>query len=756
MMTTIMTSTLAETDWLMFIGRLHPLVVHMPIGMLAALVIVEMMTVFKKPEKITATRRFLVWATALSAITAAVAGWFLAGEGGYAEDLLFWHRWIGIAFAVVLFIGAVIALTPRWASVLVRFVVLSLALGLMTVAGHMGGTMTHGETYLTRYAPPFIANLIGPGEAADAPAPVESNEAGSDAQIVLAMLEARCYECHGASKQKGRLRLDTPDGIATVTVAGDPSKSEMFRRISLPQGDFDIMPPEGEPIGDAEVLAVMRWIRDGAETMPTPPPTVPAPNADTSLTSETSEPSTPAPSESEIIESARTDFGAFVTELPGDELVVDLSLGSEPLDVAKFAELAPIAPRVVDLSLAGRTITGELGEITFERLERLRLERSNADDAFVNAMLDRTPRLRKLNLHSTPVTDGVLGAIEASPALERVVLFETGVTGAAIESLRARRPELVIEKGEALADAFTVSGGPRLILAADYSTNRIALMREVALGAPTTVWEFEIDNIHDLHILPNGNILFQTSWTQLVEVNPETNETVWSYDASTMNRENEGERVEVHAFERRPDGSTMIAESGPSRIIEVDHDGKLLSATPLTVDNPDPHHDTRLVRTTPEGNYLVAHEFDGVVREYDRVGNVIWAYDVPTSWTDPITGAQHEGEGNALFSAVRLDTGNTLIGTGNGHGVIEVNPEGEIVWSVAQNEIEGVTLTWVTTVQRLSNGNTVIGNCHAGEGQPQIIEVTPEKELVWKFYDFKRFGNALSNSFVTEDTHGGP
>ena len=67
----------------------------------------------------------------------------------------------------------------------------------------------------------------------------------------------------GASKQKGRLRLDTPDGIATVTVAGDPSKSEMFRRISLPQGDFDIMPPEGEPIGETVFEApVERLLRE--------------------------------------------------------------------------------------------------------------------------------------------------------------------------------------------------------------------------------------------------------------------------------------------------------------------------------------------------------------------------------------------------------------------------------------------------------------------------------------------------------------
>ncbi len=268
----IMLHTLAETDWIIFIGRLHPIFVHLPIGMIAAVVIVEAMTLVTKPKKVSTTRKVLLWATAASATASVVAGWFLADEGGYPEDLLFWHRWLGIAFASVLLLGALIALTPRWSSVVVRSFVLLFALVLMTVAGHMGGTMTHGETYLTRYAPPLIANLLGPAGEAEESLPLDMVEQVGDAQIVMAMLEARCVECHGASKQKGRLRLDTPEGIGTVVTAGDPSASELFRRISLPADDFDIMPPEGGAIADDEVLAVMRWIRDGAEMTPTPTP----------------------------------------------------------------------------------------------------------------------------------------------------------------------------------------------------------------------------------------------------------------------------------------------------------------------------------------------------------------------------------------------------------------------------------------------------------------------------------------------------
>ena len=105
----------------------------------------------------------------------------------------------------------------------------------------------------------------------------------------------------------------------------------------------------------------------------------------------------------------------------------------------------------------------------------------------------------------------------------------------------------------------------RRVLAADYSTKRIAIVN----GRGEVEWEHPIENIHDLHQLPNGNVLFQTSMTRLLEVEPKTNKVVWEYDSGKMNG-NAGKRVEVHSFQRLPDGSTMIAESGVSRIIEVD------------------------------------------------------------------------------------------------------------------------------------------------------------------------------------------
>jgi hypothetical protein len=146
----------------------------------------------------------------------------------------------------------------------------------------------------------------------------------------------------------------------------------------------------------------------------------------------------------------------------------------------------------------------------------------------------------------------------------------------------------------------------------------------------------------------------------------------------------------------------------------------------------------------------VAHENDAAVREYDPEGKVVWEYAVPLFGKERKDGHGPEAFGNQVFSALRLPGGNTLIATGNGHSILEVTPGKEIVWSVHQNDLPGITLAWVTTLQALPNGNLIFGNCHAGPGNPQIIEITRDKKVVWSFKDFQNFGDALSNSRVLD------
>jgi hypothetical protein len=278
------------------------------------------------------------------------------------------------------------------------------------------------------------------------------------------------------------------------------------------------------------------------------------------------------------------------------------------------------------------------------------------------------------------------------------------------------------------------------VLGAD--RGRVSLLNEDG----SVAWQHPVKGTpHDLAMLPNGHVLVITGPATVVEVAPD-HSVVWQYTARA--KPPYAGPVEVHAFQRLEDGLTMIAETGNRRIVEVDREGRVVHEVPLTVEHPHPHRDTRLARKLPNGHYLVCHEGDGVVREYDPAGKVVWSYALELAGRPRTPG--HDGHGTEVYSALRTPEGNTLIGAGNGNRVIEVDPSGRVVWSVEQDELPGIRLQWVTTVKRLPNGHILIGNCHAGPENPQLIEVTRDKKVVWTLKDFKTFGNDLASATVLD------
>ena len=268
----------------------------------------------------------------------------------------------------------------------------------------------------------------------------------------------------------------------------------------------------------------------------------------------------------------------------------------------------------------------------------------------------------------------------------------------------------------------------RLVLVgASYGKNILAICDNKG----DTIWTYDTagpkrghTGHHDVHLLPNGNILFHDTWTTLKEITL-AKKVVWEYDSANSNG-NKGKRVDVHAFARLANGNTVIVESGVGRIIEVDKNGKLVHQFPLKKGGTQ---STRWVRQTPKGNWLVCSENPGVVTEYDNKGNVVWDYLIKTR----------------VYGAIRLSNGNTLIASGSGNSVVEVNPEKQVVWEV-KGQVPGtdIHLKWMTCLQEQSNGNYIVGNCYAGPNNPQIFEITKDKKVVWEFDEYELVGNGLA------------
>ncbi|MEM6691248.1 MAG: sulfatase-like hydrolase/transferase [Planctomycetota bacterium] len=258
-------------------------------------------------------------------------------------------------------------------------------------------------------------------------------------------------------------------------------------------------------------------------------------------------------------------------------------------------------------------------------------------------------------------------------------------------------------------------------------------------------WEMPWKSIHDLHLTDDGLIHTLRGRDEVVQIDPSTKEIEWLVDVGKFY----DKPVEVHSSLPLGRDSALIAVSGAAEVIEV-RGQEIVGRKKLKVDSSSRHSDTRLMRRDGDtASYLVAHENDGVARRYGSDGSVIWEYKVPLFGRPIAKGHGPEGFGNRLFSAEsdHADKSFTWIGTGNGHSVLKVDRDGNISWRLHQDDLPGVRLAWVTNVHQTGEGNLLIGNCHAGPGQPIVVEVDLEtKQAVWQLDGHDRFGNSVSNT----------
>ncbi len=283
------------------------------------------------------------------------------------------------------------------------------------------------------------------------------------------------------------------------------------------------------------------------------------------------------------------------------------------------------------------------------------------------------------------------------------------------------------------SDGSVQQGAGHRFLCADYTQGKVFVVSREG----RVEWEYPAPNCNDAWALANGNYLFTTGHG-VKEVKPDKT-VVFTYESNS----------EVYACQRLADGNTFVGECNSGRMLEITSEGKIAhEARLLTVGQDGGHLFIRNARRLDNGHYLVAHYSQQVVVEYDHEGREVRRIPAP--------GGPH--------SVVRLPNGNTLIACADmdnaGRRVMEVNPEGRTVWSVADGELPGASLKFMAGLQRLPNGNTVMANW-LGHGQfgkaPHVIEVTPDKKVVWTFFDHQMMKTISTIQLMDvpgDSTHG--
>jgi hypothetical protein len=413
-----------HADWQQFLGRFHPLAVHLPIGFLLLVPVLEIAGAFRPALRETAG--FVLGLAFASSVLALTLGMLLAYGSGNTGALVTRHMAGGIALTIGLLLSSLAR--PWWIerSVPIFYpALLACMIPLLFWTADQGGSITHGSSYLTAYMPASLKRLTR----------LSTNTPPSSfyAMHINPIFESNCVACHGATKTSGGLRLDSFDLLmkggkdGPVILANDPEKSLLLRRVTLPPDHKQFMPAEGRPPLRAEEIAwIKAWIQQGASPTATT-------LAGISTGDERPElPLQPVGDYSALMPEIRQMQQAQGAKLipvsgkPEDGLILFTVDTVSSFGDAQLAQFQKFAPYIVEAELGRTAVTSASFDTLkqFTHLRALHLEETHMTGDGL-AKLTSLSQLTYLNLSGTQVTNESARPLSSMKNLRHLYLYNT-------------------------------------------------------------------------------------------------------------------------------------------------------------------------------------------------------------------------------------------------------------------------------------------------------------------------------------------
>ena len=459
-----------------FIAHLHPVIVHLPIGILLFGAILMAYQHFSSTD-LNAAISLAFLLGSISAIAACVAGWLLSLSGEYDAALIFKHQWTGIATAIL---GCLVYLFKEYRKLLVILLII-----LITITGHFGATITHGENYLfntskktdlnkqdtIKNQPKEITSIVTNGK--DSIKIVKYNIYENE---IAPILKTKCYDCHSSVKQKNLLRLDSEAFIkkggksGLILLAGNILKSPLYTNLILPLDDDKHMPPKGKhQLNNNEINSIQQWILSGAsfndriDTLSNNKKQS-APYIDSvfdkkeivlnnttvnKVSVEVTTTNLPAPISSAIIDDYKNKNIILSNLQEGSPFVMANFVNVIPFENSSLLALQKIEKQLVALKLSNLPIKDADIKIiaSLSNIKRLNLENTAITNACL-PYLKELPALEQLNLYGTNITDEGLKQLAYFKNLSVIYLWKTKVTENGIEQFKKERPNVIVEMGD--------------------------------------------------------------------------------------------------------------------------------------------------------------------------------------------------------------------------------------------------------------------------------------------------------------------
>ena len=458
------------------LGRLHPLLVHLPIGILVLAFLMELY--FRKKESETENNIiiFTLAIAALSTVLSVASGWLLGEDGGYDETLLFRHRWMAIGLAIGSVLLYFIKKYPKSWSKNIYLPLFICVIALLGLTGHYGGSMTHGEDYLYK------------NEKAKKVVITDVDNALVFNDIIMPILDDKCVSCHNPNKVKGGLIMTNKEQLllggesGSLLVAEKDEDPRLIHHIKLPMEDDDHMPPKGKvQLTNQEIQLLEWWI--GHENCfdcvaGTLDKTEKINTILNSLEEDTSTRALIAKKVAMVPEDWLASIninGPIVTKLAEKNplLIANLS-GNKSLGKNDLKALKKYAENIVELNLGNSNFNDTISSYltSFKNLTKLQLQNTRITDKSMEVIGD-LEHLESLNIYGTDITDLGLEKLTALNGLKTLYPWNSKITKEALDGFSSKHTGItVVSISE---DLFTPSSlePPSIIADTDFFKDSI-------------------------------------------------------------------------------------------------------------------------------------------------------------------------------------------------------------------------------------------------------------------------------------------
>lgn len=436
---------------LQVIGRMHPLLLHLPIGLL---IISFIIWLGRKNIEAGAFQKIFILVMQVTAFTAsltALMGFFLSREGGYDENILLKHKVLGIVTAILSYSMLMIFQSSPQKKFLFGAMI-STTLIVMIIGSHFGSTLTHGEG--------FVWQPIRGEEEMEVEKITDSSSLFAAA--VRPILKSKCFSCHNERKAKGELVMTTNEKIlkggknGPIWKSGDALNSHIIQNINLPDEDKKHMPPKGKPqLSQEEIDLLFAWVQSGADMQKT----IKDYEDDDTLKILASK-FIHLPKEAEerkysfasapvsLVQKLSSPFcSVFPLSQNSPALQADFFV-REKFDRKKLDELLKVKDQVVVLNLGNMPVEdADMKTINqFGNLEKLVLNNSSVTNSGL-AELKKLKNLRSLSLAGTKIDKNAVQSFSQLDSLKEVFIWNTNISATEAKELQKQNKNIIFNSG---------------------------------------------------------------------------------------------------------------------------------------------------------------------------------------------------------------------------------------------------------------------------------------------------------------------